>query len=130
MLWIPLFENSENSEDTTRNVAAACLGKLAITHPSKYLPQLHASVLPFSSVTVLMLAYDQARINDPVAATRATVVSAIRYTFADTTQSYDELLGPIIVDFLGLMQDEDLVHVVVLFFSCIRLKFFLRLSDD
>ena len=41
MLWVPLFENSENSEETTRNVAAACLGKLATTHPSKYLPQLH-----------------------------------------------------------------------------------------
>lgn len=40
-LWVPLFENSENAEETTRNVAAACLGKLATTHPSKYLPQLH-----------------------------------------------------------------------------------------
>jgi hypothetical protein len=43
MLWVPLFENSENSEETTRNVAAACLGKLATTHPAKYLPQLHVS---------------------------------------------------------------------------------------
>lgn len=41
MLWVPLFENSENAEETTRNVAAACLGKLATTHPSRYLPQLH-----------------------------------------------------------------------------------------
>lgn len=90
MLWVPLFENSENSEETTRNVAAACLGKLAITHPSKYLPQL------------------QARIRDSNASTRATVVSAIRYTFADTSVSYDELLSPLIVDFLSLMADEDL----------------------
>lgn len=43
MLWVPLFENSENSEETTRNVAAACLGKLATTQPSRYLPQLHVS---------------------------------------------------------------------------------------
>ncbi|KAJ7596512.1 armadillo-type protein [Mycena floridula] len=90
MLWVPLFENSENSEETTRNVAAACLGKLATTHPSKYLPQLHA------------------RIRDSNSSTRATVVSAIRYTFADTSQSYDELLSPLIVDFLSLMADEDL----------------------
>lgn len=41
LLWAPLFQNSENTEETTRNVAAACLGKLATTHPSKYLPQLH-----------------------------------------------------------------------------------------
>jgi cullin-associated NEDD8-dissociated protein 1 len=40
-LWTPLFENSENSEEITRNVAAACLGKLSTTNPSKYLPQLH-----------------------------------------------------------------------------------------
>ncbi|GLB36748.1 putative TATA-binding protein interacting (TIP20) [Lyophyllum shimeji] len=90
MLWTPLFENSENTEETTRNVAAACLGKLATTHPSRYLPQLHA------------------RIREPNAAIRATVVSAIRYTFADTTQSYDELLAPLLVDFLSLMLDSDL----------------------
>jgi len=59
-LWVPLFENSDNTEESTRNVAAACLGKLATTHPSRYLPQLHA------------------RIKDPKSAVRATVVSAIR----------------------------------------------------
>ncbi|KAF7365527.1 Cullin-associated nedd8-dissociated protein 1 [Mycena venus] len=90
MLWVPLFENSENSEETTRNVAAACLGKLATTHPSRYLPQLHA------------------RVGDPNAAARATVVSAIRYTFAETSSSYDELLAPLLVDFLSLMLDQDL----------------------
>jgi len=90
LLWVPLFENSDNSEETTRNVAAACLGKLTTTHPSRYLPQLHA------------------RIRDQNAATRATVVSAIRYTFADTAHSYDELLAPLLMDFLSLMVDQDL----------------------
>ncbi|KAH7907426.1 armadillo-type protein [Hygrophoropsis aurantiaca] len=91
-LWVPLFQNSENSEESTRNVAAACLGKLTTTHPSRYLPQLHAS----------------ARIQDENAAARATVVSAIRYTFADTSPSYDTILAPVIMDFLNLMQDRDL----------------------
>ncbi|KAJ3996104.1 armadillo-type protein [Lentinula boryana] len=90
ILWVPLFENSENSEETTRNVAAACLGKLATTHPSKYLPQLHN------------------RIHDSNPAARATVVAAIRYTFADTAPTYDELLSPLIIDFLSLMGDGDL----------------------
>ncbi|KAJ7487730.1 armadillo-type protein [Mycena galericulata] len=81
MLWVPLFENSENSEETTRNVAAACLGKFATTHSSRYFPQLH----------------------DPDAATRATVVSAIRYIFAETFQSYDELLVPLLVNFLSFV---------------------------
>ncbi|EIN13285.1 ARM repeat-containing protein [Punctularia strigosozonata HHB-11173 SS5] len=89
-LWTPLFENSENAEEATRNVAAACLGKLTTTHPSQYLPQLHA------------------RIRDVNPAARATVIAAIRYTFADASQSYDELLSPLLVDFLCLMQDPDL----------------------
>ncbi|KAF8212544.1 armadillo-type protein [Mycena galopus ATCC 62051] len=80
MLWVPLFENSESSEETTRNVAAACLGQLVTTHPSQYLPQLHA------------------RVGDPNADARATVVSALWYTFAETSFSYDELLAPL-VDF-------------------------------
>ncbi|KAF7297547.1 Cullin-associated nedd8-dissociated protein 1 [Mycena kentingensis (nom. inval.)] len=90
MLWVPLFENSENAEETTRNVAAACLGKLATTHPARYLPQLHA------------------RVKDPNPSSRATVVSAIRYTFAEMSPSYDELLAPLIVDFLSMMLDEDI----------------------
>ncbi|PPQ98061.1 hypothetical protein CVT26_003287 [Gymnopilus dilepis] len=91
LLWKPLFENSQNAEESTRNVAAACLGKLATTHPSKYLPQLHA------------------RVRDPNPDTRATVVSAIRYTFADTSQSFDEIFSPLLVDFLSLMVDQNLV---------------------
>ncbi|KAF9482351.1 TIP120-domain-containing protein [Pholiota conissans] len=91
LFWGPLFENSQNAEESTRNVAAACLGKLATTHPSRYLPQLHA------------------RIRDPNPDTRATVVSAIRYTFADTSRSFDEVFSPLLVDFLSLMVDENLV---------------------
>ncbi|PPQ69227.1 hypothetical protein CVT25_006944 [Psilocybe cyanescens] len=91
LLWGPLFENSQNAEESTRNVAAACLGKLATTDPSRYLPQLHA------------------RVKDPNPDTRATVVSAIRYTFADTSQSFDEIFSPLLVDFLSLMVDENLV---------------------
>jgi len=53
----------------------------------------------------------KARLRDPTPSVRATVVSAIRYTFADTARSYDELLAPLIVDFLSLMVDEDLVRV-------------------
>ncbi|KAH9949483.1 ARM repeat-containing protein [Amylocystis lapponica] len=90
VLWVPLFENSENSEETTRNVAAACLGKLTTTHPSRYLPQLH----------------DRIRDQDPAA--RATVLSAIRYTFAETASSYDELLNSVLMDFLSLIADTDL----------------------
>ncbi|KAI0063091.1 TIP120-domain-containing protein [Artomyces pyxidatus] len=89
-LWTPLFENSENADESSRNVAAACIGKLITTNASRYFPQVHA------------------RIRDPNAATRATVLSAIRYTFVDSSQSYDDVLAPHIIDFLSLMEDEDL----------------------
>jgi len=57
----------------------------------------------------------KARLRDPTPSVRATVVSAIRYTFADTARSYDELLAPLIVDFLSLMVDEDLyVYTLVI----------------
>lgn len=39
-IWVPLFKESANSEESTRNIAAACLGKLTTTNPSRYLPQL------------------------------------------------------------------------------------------
>lgn len=90
MLWVPLFQNSEESEEITRNVAAACLGKLATTAPSRYLPQLHE------------------RIRDESPAARATVISAIRYTFAESSPAYDELLSAVIMDFLSLVADQDL----------------------
>lgn len=90
-IWAPLFGRSEDADEATRNVAAACLGKVTATNPSRYLLQLRG------------------RLNDRSPAVRATVLSAIRYTFADTDSQHDELLSPLIVDFLTLMLDADLV---------------------
>lgn len=78
-----------------RNVAAACLGKLTTTHPSRYLPQLHS------------------RIHDENPATRATVISAIRHTLAESVPAYDEVLAPLIMDFLDLIHDQDLVRLLL-----------------
>ena len=46
------------------------------------------------------------------AANRALVAAAVRYTFIDTSSAYDELIAPIIVEFLSLMHDENLVSPV------------------
>lgn len=110
ILWAPLFENSENSEEITRNVAAACLGKLSTTNPSKYIPQLHVS--SSAGTTLRFLTVIQNRIKDANPTNRATVVAAIRYTFAESSPTFDELLGPILIDFLSLMLDPDLVSTV------------------
>jgi hypothetical protein len=56
-----------------------------------------------------MLTRVKARLDDTQATIRATVVAAIRYTFTDTDESYDELLSPLIVEFLSLVHDLDLV---------------------
>lgn len=37
------------------------------------------------------------------------MVSAIRYTFADTAHTYDDLLSALVIDFLSAMLDADLV---------------------
>ncbi|KAI5987789.1 armadillo-type protein [Pisolithus marmoratus] len=89
-LWTPLSTTTSDAEESTRNVAAACLGKLTTMEPGRYLPQLHA------------------HIRDEHPAIRATVISAIRYTFADSAPSYDEVLAPLVMDFLSLMKDSDL----------------------
>lgn len=77
--------------DGTRNIAAECLGKITLSNPSVYLPQL------------------QSRLQAKSPGTRAAVITAIRFTFTDSTSMYDDLLAPIIVQFLSLMKDADLV---------------------
>ncbi|KAG0233459.1 Cullin-associated NEDD8-dissociated protein 1 [Actinomortierella wolfii] len=89
-IWTLLFANCESQEEGTRNVVAECLGKLTLTNPYKFLPEL------------------QTRLRSPSPHIRGTVVSAFKYTFTDHTRSYDELLQPLIVEFLSLMKDQDL----------------------
>ncbi|KAJ3070655.1 Cullin-associated NEDD8-dissociated protein 1, partial [Quaeritorhiza haematococci] len=118
-LWSLLFRNTEESttEEGTRNVIAECLGKLSLSDPATFLPQL------------------KEKLGSENAAARATVVTAVRYTFtmhpttatgvatgaaagsggeaaASATgaagEEYDELLRSFIVDFLRLVKDGDL----------------------
>ncbi|KAG0346276.1 Cullin-associated NEDD8-dissociated protein 1 [Podila humilis] len=89
-IWELLFANCESQEEGTRNVVAECLGKLTLTNPYKFLPEL------------------QARLRNESPQIRGTVVSAFKYTFIDNTRGYDELLRPLIVEFLSLMKDKDL----------------------
>ncbi|PKK63192.1 TIP120-domain-containing protein [Rhizophagus irregularis] len=89
-IWNILFDSGENIEEGTRSVVAECLGKLTLANPNKFLPEL------------------QKRLRSTSAQTRGTVVTAIKFTFINQGQAYDELLRPLIVDFLSLIQDNDL----------------------
>jgi len=115
-LWTPLFEHYDHEEESSRNVAADCIGHLTTSNPSKYLPQL------------------QSRLGSSSAHERATVIAALRFTFTNDSTSYDELLAPLIVEFFKLMKDSDLVSLfllssildkidsllIIFIFSCIR----------
>ena len=90
-IWVPLLGSSGGADETTGKVAAACLGKVAAINPSRYLVQLRGGL------------------TDRSPAIRAVVLSAIRYTFADIDSQYDDLLSPLIIDFLTLMLDTDMV---------------------
>lgn len=95
-LWTPLFENCEAPQDEmTRNIAADCLGQITVVDPQKYLPQL------------------QTRLTSDSKDTRATVISAIRYTFTNDSTLYDELLAPLVVEFFKLIHDADLVRLPI-----------------
>ncbi|WVF66132.1 hypothetical protein IAT40_000871 [Kwoniella sp. CBS 6097] len=96
-LWRPLFADDASKtgaddigDDGVRNVKAACIGKLTTTAPGKFLPQL------------------QERLRSSPG-DRAIVAAAVRYTFIDTSSSYDEIIAPIIVEFLSLMRDSNLI---------------------
>ncbi|KAJ3111030.1 Cullin-associated NEDD8-dissociated protein 1 [Phlyctochytrium bullatum] len=95
-LWTLLFTNAEEAQDEgTRTVIAECLGKLALSDPGKFLPDL------------------QARLTSPIPTIRSTVVAAIRYTFTDAvSENFDALLAQLIVQFLRLVQDPDLLQNV------------------
>ena len=95
-LWAPLFDESQHADaleigdDGIRNVKAACIGKLTTMAPAKFLPQLQ-SLLTSSTRN------------------RALVAASVRYTFIDTLSTYDDLVAPVVIDFLSLMGDENLI---------------------
>lgn len=63
-LWVPLFEYSENADESSRGVAAACIGKLITTHPARYLPQVHVCTPEF------VMTYICSHVFRPASATR------------------------------------------------------------
>jgi len=106
-LWDNIM-SAAHAEDN-KAVGAECIGRLAIIDPSAYLPQLqvsnHGSCASFSAG----IDSKQAYLNDPQPVIRGMVISALRYTFADTGVAYDVYLEPTILSMLTTMlNDQDL----------------------
>lgn len=94
LLWGPLFENSQNAEETTRNVAAACLGKLATIAPSRYLPELHVMTLtlPRTHITDILFVRLASVTQTQTLGPLSSLLSAIRLpTFRDHTTNFSHL---------------------------------------
>lgn len=88
-VWIMLMNHCECPEEGTRNVVAECLGKLTVTNPGALLPRLKEQVKNRSPLT------------------RATVVTAMKFTISDQPQAIDTFLKGCIADFLSAITDED-----------------------
>ncbi|KAG9197577.1 hypothetical protein G6514_001240 [Epicoccum nigrum] len=86
-LWQNLVAASQLEDN--KAIGAECVGRLTIIDPKTYLPQL------------------QGFLNDRKAAVRGMVISALRYTLADTDEAYDEYLRPIVVPMLVQMLNEE-----------------------
>ncbi|KAF2111590.1 armadillo-type protein [Lophiotrema nucula] len=85
-LWQNLVAASQLEDN--KAIGAECIGRLAIIDPKTYLPQL------------------QSFLGDRKASVRGMVISALRYTLADTDATYDEYLKPIVIPMLVQMLKE------------------------
>lgn len=92
-IWKTLFSigfEDDRAQGGEKAIVAECIGRLSIIDPDKYLPEL------------------KSQLASPKVSVRRSVVSAVKYTFGQTHEQYDRLLRPMIVDFLVLMEDENL----------------------
>ncbi|KAH9075666.1 TIP120-domain-containing protein [Lactarius deliciosus] len=111
-LFLPFIVQLVKQDDSKRLLALHAL-KEVVTHTStSHLENLADTLWPplfeNSESADESSRGVHARIRDPNAATRATVLSAIRYTFVDSSSAFDEVLAPYILDFLSLMDDIEL----------------------
>ncbi|KAF1814932.1 cullin-associated NEDD8-dissociated protein-like protein [Eremomyces bilateralis CBS 781.70] len=86
-LWEKL--TTASAVEDNRAVGAECIGRLAVLDSKTYLPQL------------------QAFLENPVANIRGMVISALRFTFADSDETYDDTLRQMVIDMLITMLNEE-----------------------
>lgn len=85
-LWRKLFAAS-NSEDNLA-VGAECIGRLAMLDPGTYLPELHQYL------------------RDPKPIVRGTVITAFRFTLADSSDAYNAFMRNTMISLLMTMLND------------------------
>ncbi|GAA96313.1 uncharacterized protein L969DRAFT_76369 [Mixia osmundae IAM 14324] len=76
--------------EATRNNAAECLGKLALSDPRRFFPMV------------------EQKLTDQLAGVRAAVVSAVRFTLIDESSACDPYLTPVLRSMAQSLSDNDL----------------------
>ena len=105
-LWHALLVVSE--EEDNRAVGAECVGRLALLDPGAYIPHFGVSRARSSMLPILTLCLQEYLANDDPAV-RGVVISAFRYTLADSSDAYNDVLRPLMVPLLtNMLGDSDL----------------------
>lgn len=105
-LWHALLVVSE--EEDNRAVGAECVGRLALLDPGAYIPHFAVSRARSSMLPLLTSCLQEYLANDDPAV-RGVVISAFRYTLADSSDAYNDVLRPLMVPLLtNMLGDSDL----------------------
>lgn len=105
-LWHALLLVSE--EEDNRAVGAECVGRLALLDPGAYIPHFAVSRARSSMLPILTSCLQEYLANDDPAV-RGVVISAFRYTLADSSDAYNDVLRPLMVPLLiNMLGDSDL----------------------
>lgn len=105
-LWHALLLVSE--EEDNRAVGAECVGRLALLDPGAYIPHFVVSLARSFMLLILTSCLQEYLANDDPAV-RGVVISAFRYTLADSSDAYNDVLRPLMVPLLtNMLGDSDL----------------------
>ena len=101
-IWEKLLSASQ-AEDN-RAVGAECIGRLTLLYPKAYLPLLQVSTASFDIQQSANTS--QHYLQDPKPTVRGMVIQAVRFTFADSDESFDEVLKPMLIKMLTTMLND------------------------
>jgi cullin-associated NEDD8-dissociated protein 1 len=107
-LWHALLLVSE--EEDNRAVGAECVGRLALLDPVAYIPHFQVSKFyTLCQCLKILKNRSQEYLANSDPAVRGVVISAFRYTLADSSDDYNDVLRPLMVPLLtNMLSDSDL----------------------
>jgi len=102
-IWEKLLVASQ-AEDN-KAIGAECIGKITIIEPKTFLPMLQVGIHLYPYV-VYADYHMQNYLQDPTPTVRGMIIQAIRFTLADSDDSFDEALKPLLMKMLTTMLND------------------------